>query len=301
MVLLAVGVYSYGTSNPSTFGHSISEMAWDGVIPLITTENIVVQSNLDADTITLGGVTKDEWPNVSSSPAVGNCPEGYEQAFYKFSAMCINDSDFDEIVCGTSGQTYLSPRLHQALERAGQEAEKLKDQYVSVEHILLSMVDADGESAEILKSYRITRQRLLEVLKEVRGSQRVTSQSPESTYEPLEQYGRDLTQLASQGKLDPVIGRDDEIRRVIQILSRRTKNNPVLIGEPGVGKTAIAEGLALRIVRGDVPEGLKNKQVVGLDMGALIAGAKYRGAVRGALHAAHGGRDRACQLGGHSA
>jgi ATP-dependent Clp protease ATP-binding subunit ClpB len=176
-----------------------------------------------------------------------------------------------------AGQTYLAPRLNQVLERAVQEAEKLKDQYVSVEHILLGISEGDGEALKILESYGISRQKLLEVLKEVRGSQRVTSQTPESTYEPLEQYGRDLTQLASQGKLDPVIGRDDEIRRIIQILSRRTKNNPVLIGEPGVGKTAIAEGLAIRIVRGDVPEGLKNKSVVALDMGALIAGAKYRG------------------------
>jgi ATP-dependent Clp protease ATP-binding subunit ClpB len=172
---------------------------------------------------------------------------------------------------------YVSPRLHQVLENAIQEAEKLKDDYVSVEHMLLAMVGAGEETGRALEQYGVSREKLLEVLKNVRGSQRVTSQSPESTYEPLEQYGRDLTQLASQNKLDPVIGRDDEIRRVIQILSRRTKNNPVLIGEPGVGKTAIAEGLAARIVRGDVPEGLKNRRVVALDMGALIAGAKYRG------------------------
>ena len=176
-----------------------------------------------------------------------------------------------------AGQPYLSARLHQVLENAVQEAEKLKDDYVSVEHILLAMADSGEETGRALKESGVSRQKLLEVLKDVRGSQRVTSQSPESTYEPLEQYGRDLTQLAAQNKLDPVIGRDDEIRRVIQILSRRTKNNPVLIGEPGVGKTAIAEGLAARIVRGDVPEGLKNRRVVALDMGALIAGAKYRG------------------------
>ncbi len=176
-----------------------------------------------------------------------------------------------------AGQTYVSGRLNQALERATQESEKLKDQYVSVEHLLLAIFEAGGEAAQVLESFGASRQRLLQVLKEVRGAQRVTSQSPESTYEPLEQYGRDLTQLAAQGKLDPVIGRDDEIRRLVQILSRRTKNNPVLIGEPGVGKTAIAEGLAERGVRGDVPEGLKDKQVVSLDMGALIAGAKYRG------------------------
>ncbi|MFQ5789175.1 MAG: ATP-dependent chaperone ClpB [Acidobacteriota bacterium] len=176
-----------------------------------------------------------------------------------------------------AGQTYLSPRLSLALERALQEAEKLKDQYVSVEHLLLAILEAGGEAGQALRHYGVGRDRLLEVLKTVRGGQRVTSQNPESTYEALEQYGRDLTRLAAKGKLDPVIGRDDEIRRIIQILSRRTKNNPVLIGEPGVGKTAIAEGLAQRVVRGDVPEGLKNKRVVALDMGALIAGAKYRG------------------------
>jgi ATP-dependent Clp protease ATP-binding subunit ClpB len=183
-------------------------------------------------------------------------------------------------VSGPSGgpdQVYVSSRLNRLLTAAEDEAKKLKDEYVSVEHLLLAALDADGAMGKLFKDFGLTRERLMQALREVRGNQRVTSQNPEATYEALERYGRDLTKLAEQGKLDPVIGRDEEIRRVIQVLSRRTKNNPVLIGEPGVGKTAIVEGLALRIVRGDVPEGLKNKKIMSLDMGALIAGAKYRG------------------------
>ena len=183
-------------------------------------------------------------------------------------------------VSGPSGppdQIYVTPRLNRLLDNAEDEAKKLKDEYVSIEHVLLAALDDSGAAGRILKKFGLTRDRLMQALREVRGSQRVTSPNPEATYQALERYGRDLTQLAAQGKLDPVIGRDEEIRRVIQVLSRRTKNNPVLIGEPGVGKTAIVEGLAQRIVRGDVPEGLKNKRVVSLDMGALVAGAKYRG------------------------
>ena len=172
---------------------------------------------------------------------------------------------------------YVTGRLNRLLTNAEDEAKKLKDEYVSVEHVLLAATDDRGAAGRALKESGLTRERLMQALREVRGSQRVTSQNPEATYEALERYGRDLTKLAAQNKLDPVIGRDEEIRRVIQVLSRRTKNNPVLIGEPGVGKTAIVEGLAQRIVRGDVPEGLKNKRIVSLDMGALIAGAKYRG------------------------
>ena len=154
----------------------------------------------------------------------------------------------------------------------------MKDEFVSVEHVLLAIASLkDGAVAEVFRSAGLTYDKVLEATAAVRGGQRVTSPTPEGTYEALEKYGRDLTALAQQGKLDPVIGRDEEIRRVIQVLSRRTKNNPVLIGQPGVGKTAIVEGLAQRIVRGDVPEGLKDKRIVALDMGALIAGAKYRG------------------------
>jgi ATP-dependent Clp protease ATP-binding subunit ClpB len=174
-------------------------------------------------------------------------------------------------------QTYLSPRLGKIFERAEQEAERLKDEYVSTEHLLIAISDGDGAARDILNRHGVTKDNIFTVLVDIRGSQRVTDQNPEDKYQALSRYGRDLTDMARRGKLDPVIGRDEEIRRVIQVLSRRTKNNPVLIGEPGVGKTAIAEGLAQRIVSGDVPEGLKNKRVVAIDMGALIAGAKYRG------------------------
>src|SRR5580700_247379 len=183
-------------------------------------------------------------------------------------------------VAGSSGgpdQIYVTNRITKLLSQAEDEAKRLKDEYVSVEHVLLAATEDTGATGKLFREFGITRERLMRALQEVRGSQRVTTQNPEATYEALEKYGRDLTQLASQGKLDPVIGRDEEIRRVIQVLSRRTKNNPVLIGEPGVGKTAIAEGLAQRIASGDVPEGLKDKRVIALDLGAMVAGSKYRG------------------------
>jgi ATP-dependent Clp protease ATP-binding subunit ClpB len=213
-------------------------------------------------------------------------PDGVASAILSAAGMATAglrqaiDRELDKLprVSGTGGtQTYVTPRLAKVLREAEDEAKALKDDFTSVEHLVLAMLEDSGATGKALRATGMRREKLMEALRSVRGHQRVTSANPEATYQALERYGRDLTKLASQGKVDPVIGRDEEIRRVIQVLSRRTKNNPVLIGEPGVGKTAIVEGLAHRIVRGDVPEGLKGKRVVTLDMGALIAGAKFRG------------------------
>jgi ATP-dependent Clp protease ATP-binding subunit ClpB len=177
-----------------------------------------------------------------------------------------------------SSDPIVSAGLRRALQDAETEASQFGDEYISTEHLFLGILSVERSPAEsLLRRYGVDRDRVMEALSEIRGNQRVTDANPESTYQALEKYGRDLTDLAREGKLDPVIGRDEEIRRVIQVLSRRTKNNPVLIGEPGVGKTAIAEGLAQRIVRGDIPEGLENKRIISLDLGALVAGAKFRG------------------------
>jgi len=178
---------------------------------------------------------------------------------------------------GAGGSSYISSRMNTLLAGAEKEASNLRDEYISTEHLFIALGGEEDETGKLLRRSGLTRQRILEALKDIRGNQRVTSQNPEATYQALERYAVDLTERARSGKLDPVIGRDDEIRRVIQVLSRRTKNNPVLIGEPGVGKTAIVEGLAQRVIKGDVPEGLKDKRIVALDMGALLAGAKFRG------------------------
>src|SRR5687767_14853742 len=181
-------------------------------------------------------------------------------------------------VGGASAEPGVSSSLRKIFDAAFKSAEQFNDEYVSTEHLLLAIADAKGTTAaQVLRRHGVVPDAVLKALQSVRGTHRVTDQNPEDKYQALEKYGRDLTALARRGKLDPVIGRDEEIRRVIQVLSRRTKNNPVLIGEPGVGKTAIVEGLARRVVEGDVPEGLKNKRVVSLDLGAMIAGAKYRG------------------------
>ena len=178
-----------------------------------------------------------------------------------------------------SGKIYISRLVDRVLVKAEDEAGHMKDEFVSVEHLFLGMIDESRGTklADLFKTFGLTRDRVLQALAKVRGNQRVTNDTPETTYEALTKYGRELVADARENRLDPVIGRDEEIRHVIRILSRKTKNNPVLIGEPGVGKTAIVEGLAHRIVRGDVPEGLRDKKIFSLDMGALVAGAKYRG------------------------
>ena len=176
-------------------------------------------------------------------------------------------------------KVYVTPRLNKLVINAEDEANRLKDEYISVEHLVLAAISESGksDSKDSLNAFGVTKDGLLKALTEIRGNQRVQGANPETTYEALEKYGRDLVKEASKGKLDPVIGRDSEIRRVVIILSRKTKNNPVLIGEPGVGKTAIVEGLAQRILRGDVPDGLRGSTIFALDMGSLVAGAKYRG------------------------
>jgi len=193
--------------------------------------------------------------------------------------MKINEAieRLPKVSAGATANQFVGPALAQVVDAATKEASLLKDEYLSTEHLLLGILSVKSPATQLLSDQGVRKEEIYKALKEIRGSQRVTDQTPEEKYQALERFGRDLNELARKGKLDPVIGRDDEIRRVLQVLSRRTKNNPVLIGEPGVGKTAIAEGLAYRIIQGDVPENLKSKRIIALDMGSLVAGTSFRG------------------------
>ncbi len=249
--------------------NKFTEKAQEAVFSAQRLASDLSASQIDVEHLVLALLEQDEGVIPDLVRTAGASPEQLATAFREH-------VERQPKVFGAA-QPALSPRLARAVPSAQREAERLKDEYVSTEHLFLAALESGGAATDTLRRAGITRDKVLAALQQIRGHQRVTDPNPEGKYKALEKYGRDLTDLARRNKIDPVIGRDEEIRRVIQTLSRRTKNNPVLIGEPGVGKTAIAEGLAQRIVRGDVPEGLKDKRIFALDLGALVAGTKYRG------------------------
>jgi ATP-dependent Clp protease ATP-binding subunit ClpB len=252
-------------TNPNQF----TEKAWEAIVNTTEVAKKAKQQNLETEHLLQSLLEQD-----------GLATSIFTKAGIDVKKLLNRTEDFinrQPKVSKTDGSVYLGRNLDILLDRAEDQRKKWKDDYISIEHLVLAYTKDDRIGKILKQEFKLNESALEEVIKQIRGNQKVTDQSPEGKYESLEKYGRDLTQLARQGKLDPVIGRDDEIRRTIQILSRRTKNNPVLIGEPGVGKTAIAEGLAQRIIDGDVPESLRDRTLITLDMGALIAGAKYRG------------------------
>jgi ATP-dependent Clp protease ATP-binding subunit ClpB len=252
-------------TNPNQF----TEKAWEAIVNTTEVAKKAKQQNLETEHLLQSLLEQD-----------GLATSIFTKAGIDVRKLLSRTEDFinrQPKVSKTDGSVYLGRNLDALLDRAEDQRKKWKDDYISIEHLVLAYTKDDRVGKILKQEFKLNESTLEEAIKQIRGNQKVTDQSPEGKYESLEKYGRDLTQLARQGKLDPVIGRDDEIRRTIQILSRRTKNNPVLIGEPGVGKTAIAEGLAQRIIDGDVPESLRDRTLITLDMGALIAGAKYRG------------------------
>ncbi len=252
-------------TNPNQF----TEKAWEAIVNTTEVAKKAKQQNLETEHLLQSLIEQD-----------GLATSIFTKAGIDVKKLLSRTEDFinrQPKLSKTDGSVYLGRNLDTLLDRAEDQRKKWKDDYISIEHLVLAYIKDDRVGKILKQEFKLNESTLEEAIKQIRGNQKVTDQSPEGKYESLEKYGRDLTQLARQGKLDPVIGRDDEIRRTIQILSRRTKNNPVLIGEPGVGKTAIAEGLAQRIIDGDVPESLRDRTLITLDMGALIAGAKYRG------------------------
>ena len=248
--------------------NKFTDKAWDAIVKSQDIARSFLQQQLDVEHLILALLEPNELGDRILTKA-GIELSRFQQQLDAFTQR--------QPKIGKSEQLYLGRSLDQLLDRAEAARAKMEDEFISIEHILLGFAQDDRIGRRLYKTFNLDTAKLESAIKSVRGSQKVTDQTPESRYQALEKFGQDLTEQAKTGKLDPVIGRDEEIRRVIQVLSRRSKNNPVLIGEPGVGKTAIAEGLAQRIINGDVPENLKNRQLISLDMGSLIAGAKYRG------------------------